>query len=161
MKNTPTGYTVVIGGITEPTSFPALAPALASLWWTLNTLPLGWTQFEAYRYFFGPGAVERTEAFLARDGRLQLGFALLGRTRLITVVPGEHGTPQSVPAPLRLVDSPEVAALRLDGGRHAASPGGGPGGGGGFGPGGGVGGGAGGGIGGRFSRLPGQGRSAG
>ncbi|BAJ30925.1 MULTISPECIES: hypothetical protein [Kitasatospora] len=115
MKDTPPGYTVGIAEITEPTSFLTLAPALSSLWQTLRTLPLGWTQFEAYRYFFGPGATGRTEEFLARDGRLRLSFALLGRTRLISVLPTVDGPIQLVPAPLRLVDSPEVTLLRLNG----------------------------------------------
>ncbi|MFJ4681109.1 MULTISPECIES: hypothetical protein [Kitasatospora] len=123
MKNAPPGYTVGIEEITEPTSFFSLAPALSSLWQTLHALPLGWTQFEAYRYFFGPGAVERTEAFLRRDGRLQLSFALLGRTRLISVVPAARGPLQLAPAPLKLLDSPEVAALRLDGPAVRPAPG--------------------------------------
>ncbi|MEU3496026.1 hypothetical protein [Kitasatospora cineracea] len=123
MKNAPPGYTVGIEEITEPTSFLALAPALASLWQTLHTLPLGWTQFEAYRYFFGPGAVERTEAFLQRDGQLQLGFALLGRTRLISVRPAGHGPFQLAPTALRLLDSPDVASLRLNGSGTLPPPG--------------------------------------
>ncbi|MFJ1755798.1 hypothetical protein [Kitasatospora sp. NPDC088134] len=114
MKTTPPGYTVSIEDITEPASFRFLADALASLWSTLRTLPLGWTQYEAYRYFFGPGAADRTAAFLARDGQLRLTFVLLGRTRLLRVSPATQGPFQLNPVPLQLLTTPEVAALRLD-----------------------------------------------
>ncbi|MER5641205.1 hypothetical protein ABT095_30180 [Kitasatospora sp. NPDC002227] len=72
--------TVCIEGITAPASFAHLADALAALWEALRVLPLGWNQYEAYRYFFGPGAVERVEAFLERDGELTLSFAMAGET---------------------------------------------------------------------------------
>lgn len=120
MKTTPTGYTVSIEDITEPASYAELADALAALWATLRTLPLGWTQFEAYRFFFGPGAAERTREFLARDGHLELSFVLLGRSRLIRVVPRAEHPLQPAAAALRLRDSPEVAALRLSADRHEA-----------------------------------------
>ncbi|RKE21325.1 hypothetical protein [Streptomyces sp. TLI_171] len=115
MKTTPPGYTVSIEDITAPATFLSLAHALGSLWETLRTLPLGWTQYEAYRYFFGPGATTRADAFLARDGQLTLGFALLGRTRLIRVTPTTTGPLHLAPTALRLLDTPDVAALRLDG----------------------------------------------
>ncbi|MFD8594253.1 hypothetical protein ACFV1L_04575 [Kitasatospora sp. NPDC059646] len=113
MKGTQSGYAVSIEGITETTSFASLADAIASLWATLRTLPLGWTQYEAYRYFFGPGAAERTEAFLARDGQLLLSFILLGRTRVIQVRPTATGPLQPAPRRLELLHTPAVAALCL------------------------------------------------
>ncbi|MDH6578936.1 hypothetical protein [Kitasatospora sp. MAP5-34] len=79
--------TVSIEGITEPATFSRLPDALAALWEALRVLPLGWTQYEAYRYFFGPGAVERVEAFLERDGELTLSFAMAGRSHAVRVTP--------------------------------------------------------------------------
>ncbi|GAA4865481.1 hypothetical protein ACGFX4_30270 [Kitasatospora sp. NPDC048365] len=79
----PKGYTVSIEDITEPATFTRLPDALDALWQSLRVLPLGWTQYEAYRYFFGPGAVERVETFLARDGRLTLSFHMAGRAHAI------------------------------------------------------------------------------
>ncbi|MEV4556456.1 hypothetical protein AB0K51_05585 [Kitasatospora sp. NPDC049285] len=113
MKNTPPGYTVCVEGVTEAASFRALADALTSLWAVLRTLPLGWTQYEAYRYFFGPGAPERTAAFLARDGQLLLTAALLGRSHLIRVTPGHPGPGplRLEPGPLKLLATAEVRSL--------------------------------------------------
>ncbi|MFD8484024.1 hypothetical protein [Kitasatospora sp. NPDC059673] len=115
MKGPQSGYAVSIEGITESASFVSLADALASLWGTLRTLPLGWTQYEAYRYFFGPGATQRTEGFLARDGHLLLSFILLGQTRVIRVVPTSTGPLQLAPKRLELLNTPAVAALCLRG----------------------------------------------
>ncbi|MFF2630558.1 hypothetical protein ACFVUN_32930 [Kitasatospora griseola] len=113
MKGQQSGYAVSIEGITESASFLSLADALASLWGTLRTLPLGWTQYEAYRYFFGPGAAQRTESFLLRDGHLLLSFVLLGQTRLIRVVPTAAGPLQVAPKRLELLNTPAVMALCL------------------------------------------------
>jgi hypothetical protein len=79
--------TVSIDGITEPATFSRLPDALAALWEALRVLPLGWTQYEAYRYFFGAGAVERVQAFLDRDGELTLSFAMAGRSHAVRVTP--------------------------------------------------------------------------
>jgi len=79
--------TVSIEDITAPATFSQLPDALAALWEALRVLPLGWTQYEAYRYFFGPGAVERVEAFLERDGQLILSFSMAGRSHAVRVVP--------------------------------------------------------------------------
>ncbi|MFD7645892.1 hypothetical protein ACFV4P_35250 [Kitasatospora sp. NPDC059795] len=113
MKGPQTGYAASIEGITETTSFASLADALASLWGTLRTLPLGWTQYEAYRYFFGPDAAQRTEGFLARDGHLLLSFVLLGHNRQIRVVPTSDGPLQPAPKRLELLNTPAVMALCL------------------------------------------------
>ncbi|MFF0393848.1 hypothetical protein ACFYS8_34875 [Kitasatospora sp. NPDC004615] len=113
MKGPQSGYAVSIEGITESASFASLADALASLWGTLRTLPLGWTQYEAYRYFFGPGAAQRTEGFLARDGHLLLSFVLLGHNRAIRVLPTTAGPLQLAPKRLELLNTPAVVALCL------------------------------------------------
>ncbi|MGW4379665.1 hypothetical protein [Kitasatospora sp. NPDC004531] len=122
MKGQQSGFAVTIEGLTEPASFLTLADALASLWGTLRTLPLGWTQYEAYRYFFGPDAAQRTEGFLARDGHLLLSFALLGTTRLIRVVPTAAGPLQVGPRRLELLNTPAVMALCLHDGRGHFDP---------------------------------------
>lgn len=79
--------TVSIEDITEPATFSRLPDALEALWEALRVLPLGWTQYEAYRYFFGPGAVERVAEFLERDGELTLSFAMAGRSHAVRVRP--------------------------------------------------------------------------
>jgi len=82
-----TGYEVVIEDVTEPHTFVQLPDALSALWESLRALPLGNTQYEAYRFFFGEGAVERVEQFLARDGRLSLTFTMAGRAHEVRVSP--------------------------------------------------------------------------
>jgi hypothetical protein len=77
--------TVSIEDIAAPATFARLPDALAALWDALRVLPLGWTQYEAYRYFLGPGSEERVTAFLQRDGELQLSFALAGRVHEVRV----------------------------------------------------------------------------
>ncbi|GAA2751502.1 MULTISPECIES: hypothetical protein [Kitasatospora] len=81
----PRVYTVSIEDITEPATFSRLPDAVAALWESLRVLPLGWTQYEAYRYFFGPGAVERVEDFLSREGELVLSFRMAGRSHAVRV----------------------------------------------------------------------------
>jgi len=81
------GYTVSIEDVTGPATFRRLPDALDALWQSLRVLPLGWTQNEAYRYFFGPGAVERVEGFLARDGELALTFTMAGRPHSVRITP--------------------------------------------------------------------------
>ncbi|MER5867953.1 hypothetical protein [Kitasatospora sp. NPDC002040] len=78
-------YRVSIEDITAPATFSHLPDALAALWEALRVLPLGWTQYEAYRFFFGPGVVERVTEFLDRDGELTLSFAMAGRSHLVQV----------------------------------------------------------------------------
>ncbi|WP_441250100.1 hypothetical protein [Kitasatospora sp. McL0602] len=80
--------TVSIEDITAPATFSHLPDALTALWEALRVLPLGWTQYDAYRYFFGPGAVERVEAFLDRNGELTLSFAMAGRHHTVRVTDG-------------------------------------------------------------------------
>ncbi|WP_457030913.1 hypothetical protein [Kitasatospora sp. P5_F3] len=77
------GYTVSIEDIAPPATFQHLPDALAALWQALRVLPLGWTQYEAYRFFLGAGAVERVTEFLDRDGELTLSFAIGGRSHAI------------------------------------------------------------------------------
>ncbi|MFG2821714.1 hypothetical protein ACGFX4_20065 [Kitasatospora sp. NPDC048365] len=80
-------YQVEIEGITEPATFSRLPEALSALWAALRVLPLGWTQYEAYRYFFGEGSAERVKTFLDRDGQLSLSFQLEGRAHAVHVRP--------------------------------------------------------------------------
>ncbi|KJK55113.1 hypothetical protein [Saccharothrix sp. ST-888] len=82
-----TAVTVSIEDITPPATFSRLPDALVALWEALRVLPLGWTQYEAYRYFLGPGAEQRVAAFLARDGELTLSFTMAGRSHAVRVVP--------------------------------------------------------------------------
>ncbi|WP_344465958.1 hypothetical protein [Kitasatospora kazusensis] len=77
--------TVEIEDITQPAQFGDLAAAIAALWNSLRALPMGSFQYEAYREFFGDGAVERVEEFLQRDGRLMLTFAMAGRSHYVRV----------------------------------------------------------------------------
>ncbi|MDH6579224.1 hypothetical protein [Kitasatospora sp. MAP5-34] len=77
--------TVSVDGILDPLAAP-LPQALGALWEVLRALPLGWTQFEAYRYFFDtPGAEERVSTFLERDRCLVLSFAMDGRSHVVRV----------------------------------------------------------------------------
>lgn len=77
--------TVEIEDVAAPATFSQLPDAVAALWEALRVLPLGWTQYEAYRYFLGPGAVERIEESLARDGELSLTFQMAGRLHSVRV----------------------------------------------------------------------------
>lgn len=88
--------TVEIEGMTAPTTFSHLTAAVNALWESIRAL-LGATQYEAYKLFFGPGAVERVAAFLERDGELQLSFALSGRSHLVVVRPAGVATEKSAP----------------------------------------------------------------
>ncbi|WP_354642443.1 hypothetical protein [Kitasatospora camelliae] len=116
MKRTAAGFTVVIEGVTGPATFTRLPDALAALWEALRVLPLGWNQYEAYRYFFGEGAVERVERFLARDGQLTLTFAMAGRTYPVRVRPAADGEAQgpTTEGP-RLPEAQEAGAAALVG----------------------------------------------
>ncbi|MDH6129657.1 hypothetical protein [Kitasatospora sp. GP82] len=82
-----TAVTVSIEDITAPATFNQLSDALVALWEALRVLPLGWTQYQAYRYFFGPGAEQRVAEFLERDGELTLSFTMAGRSHAVRVVP--------------------------------------------------------------------------
>ncbi|MFC9329381.1 hypothetical protein [Kitasatospora sp. NPDC057015] len=79
--------TVEIEDIVRPAEFNRLPDAVAALWAALRMLPLGWTQYEAYRRFLGPGAVRRVEESIERDGELTLAFRMAGRVHLIRIAP--------------------------------------------------------------------------
>ena len=79
--------TVEIEDIVAPATFSRVPDAVAALWEALRVLPLGWTQYEAYRYFLGPGAVDRIEESLRRDGELSLTFRMSGRLHSVRVTP--------------------------------------------------------------------------
>ncbi|WP_371479408.1 hypothetical protein [Kitasatospora sp. NBC_00315] len=79
--------TVEIEDITPPATFGRAADAVAALWEAMRVLPLGWTQYEAYRYFLGPGAVARIEESIERDGELSLTFRMAGRLHSVRVTP--------------------------------------------------------------------------
>ena len=77
--------TVSISDIMDPHTAP-LPQALAVLWDVLRALPLGWTRYEEYRYFFdADGAEERVSTFLERDRCLVLPFAIAGRSHDVRV----------------------------------------------------------------------------
>ncbi|MFJ1707297.1 hypothetical protein [Kitasatospora sp. NPDC088346] len=90
----PGQVTVSIEGVAGPATFSRLPDALAALWQSLRMLPLGWTQYDAYRTFFGPGVVERVEEALARDGELAMAFTMAGRSHVVRVVPTRRAGPQ-------------------------------------------------------------------
>ncbi|MFF1873614.1 hypothetical protein [Kitasatospora herbaricolor] len=88
--------TVEIEDIAEPATFSRLPDAVAALWEALRVLPLGWTQYEAYRRFLGPGAVRRVEESIERDGELSLSFRLAGRLHLVRIAPAHRAGPAGV-----------------------------------------------------------------
>ncbi|WP_405017391.1 hypothetical protein OHV05_10155 [Kitasatospora sp. NBC_00070] len=79
--------TVEIEDVTQPATFNGLADAVAAVWNSLRALPLGHLQYDAYRDFFGEGAVERVSKFLDRDGELLLSFAMAGRSHFVLIRP--------------------------------------------------------------------------
>ncbi|MFC9325516.1 hypothetical protein [Kitasatospora sp. NPDC057015] len=84
----PSPVTVEIEDVTPPATFDRLPDALAALWGSLRTLPLGATQYDAYRYFLTrPNAVERVTEHLDRDGELQLSFRMDGRLHAVRIRP--------------------------------------------------------------------------
>lgn len=88
-KGTAGGPVVVeITGITTPARFRRLPDAVAAVWDAVRALPLGNTQYEAYRYFFTrPDAVQRVTEFLERDGELSLTFSMNGRSHSVRFRP--------------------------------------------------------------------------
>ncbi|MCX5212580.1 hypothetical protein OG689_25390 [Kitasatospora sp. NBC_00240] len=84
----PTPVTVEIEDVTPPAAFEHLADALAALWGSLRTLPLGATQHDAYQYFLTrPNAVQRVTEHLDRDGELVLSFRMEGRLHGVSIRP--------------------------------------------------------------------------
>lgn len=79
--------TVTIEGIADPARFTRLQDALPAIWESLRRLPLGSHQYEAFREFFGEGAVERVEKFLQRDGMLTLTFVMAGQPHAVRITP--------------------------------------------------------------------------
>ncbi|MDH6576953.1 hypothetical protein [Kitasatospora sp. MAP5-34] len=82
--------TVEIERVIAPATFPNLRSATDALWTSLRALPLGSTQYEAYKLFFGPDVVERVSEFLDRDGHLHLCFALQGRPHSVWIRPTDE-----------------------------------------------------------------------
>ncbi|MGK4584211.1 hypothetical protein [Kitasatospora sp. HPMI-4] len=73
--------TVEIEDVTEPATFARLSDALAAAWESMRVLPLGAVQADAFRYFLTrPDAAEHAAEFIRRDGRLELTFAMSGRS---------------------------------------------------------------------------------
>ncbi|MFD7984182.1 hypothetical protein ACFRKE_13085 [Kitasatospora indigofera] len=84
----PAPFTVEIEDVTPPATFEHLADALAALWSSLRTLPLGATQYDAYQYFLTrPNAVQRVTEHIDRDGELVLSFRMEGRLHAVRVSP--------------------------------------------------------------------------
>jgi len=83
-------FTVSIEDVTEPATFKRLDDALVALWEALRALPLGWTQYDAYRYFLTRwDAVACVTDFLERDGYLSLTFTMAGRSHYVRVEMGQ------------------------------------------------------------------------
>ncbi|WP_354642908.1 hypothetical protein [Kitasatospora camelliae] len=81
---------VEIEGVTAPAMFARLPDAVAAVWGAMRALPLGNTQYEAYKYFFTrPDAVERVTEFIQRDGELNLSFSMDGRSHRVRVCPAK------------------------------------------------------------------------
>ncbi|GAA2774260.1 MULTISPECIES: hypothetical protein [Kitasatospora] len=81
---------VEIEGITAPARFDRLSDAAAAIWHSVRALPLGNTQYEAYRYFFTrPDAVERCREFIDRDTGLTLSFRMNGRSHRVRIQPAK------------------------------------------------------------------------
>ncbi|MEV6212726.1 hypothetical protein [Kitasatospora sp. NPDC051914] len=83
---------VEIEGVTVPATFARLPEAVAAVWEAMRALPLGNTQYEAYRYFFTRhDAADRVTDFLRRDGYLSLSFTMQGRPHTVRVSPASPG----------------------------------------------------------------------
>jgi len=86
-RDTEGPFTVAIEGVTEPATFTRLDDAVEATWQSLRRLPLGSHQYEAYREFFGDGAVERVQRFLERDRELTLSFTMAGEPHAVRITP--------------------------------------------------------------------------
>ncbi|PBC66317.1 histidine kinase-like protein [Streptomyces sp. TLI_235] len=77
-----------IENVTSPAMFDQLPDAVSALWEAVRRLPMGSTQFEAYRYFFTRAdAVERVSEFIRRDGELSLSLKMDGRLHRVRIWP--------------------------------------------------------------------------
>ncbi|MGE7433481.1 hypothetical protein [Kitasatospora sp. NPDC001175] len=82
----PKRVTVEIEDITEPATFGRLSDALAAAWESMRVLPLGVVQADAFRYFLTrPDAAEHAAEFIRRNGRLELTFAMSGRSHAVRI----------------------------------------------------------------------------
>ncbi len=84
--------TAAIEGYLEPIQVP-LDRALEILWATMRALSIGDLQYKAFGQFFGDGVEQRVREAVARDGGLQLTFAMEGRLHSLTVTPAERPGP--------------------------------------------------------------------
>ncbi|GAB2729868.1 hypothetical protein [Kitasatospora kifunensis] len=78
--------TVELTGITPPATFGRVSDALAALWESMQALPLGEYQFEAYRlYLTGERAEEHVVERLRRQGESVVSFGLADGPHLLSI----------------------------------------------------------------------------
>jgi hypothetical protein len=85
----PLMVTASIGGVLAPLTAP-LPDAIPALWAALRELALGWTQYDALRYHFGPGAVERIEGVLRRGESHTLEVQISGRSHIVLITSADR-----------------------------------------------------------------------
>ncbi|PBC66294.1 histidine kinase-like protein [Streptomyces sp. TLI_235] len=79
---------VEIEDITGPAAFDRLPDALPAIWDAVRLLPLGSSQYEAYKYFFTHSdAVARVREFIRREGELSLSLRMNSRLHQVRIRP--------------------------------------------------------------------------
>ncbi|MGE7435209.1 hypothetical protein [Kitasatospora sp. NPDC001175] len=85
---------VEIEDVCGPATFERLPDALSALWGSLRLLPLGAVQADAFRYFLTrPQAADHVAEFIRRDGRIDLAFAMDGRSHYVRIRPADKAEP--------------------------------------------------------------------